>query len=149
MIFTHYVLGFMFDQARLNVVMIRKRRPEWQAGHLNGVGGKVNNIEIPESAMAREWREETGSDFGLWQRYAQLIIGENVAVSCYRAFNSAAFYEARSMTDEEIVKVSVNAVQSMKVISNCNWLIPLALDRGTLPDSGSIGPNMVLAHYES
>ena len=36
----HYACGFLFSQDRTRVVLIRKRRPAWQAGKLNGVGGK-------------------------------------------------------------------------------------------------------------
>src|SRR5690349_13991679 len=41
-----YALGFLFDGTG-RVVLIRKRRPAWQAGLLNGVGGKVEPGEAP------------------------------------------------------------------------------------------------------
>ena len=36
---TGYACGFLFSDDRRHVVLIRKRRPAWQAGKLNGVGG--------------------------------------------------------------------------------------------------------------
>jgi NTP pyrophosphohydrolases including oxidative damage repair enzymes len=54
-----YCLGFAFHPVK-GVVLIRKNRPEWQAGKLNGVGGKIEAGESPEQAMAREFEEETG-----------------------------------------------------------------------------------------
>jgi len=34
-----YVLGFCFGPSLTTVVLIKKNRPAWQAGRLNGVGG--------------------------------------------------------------------------------------------------------------
>ena len=41
-----YVCGFLFSPDRKKVLLIRKRRPAWQAGKLNGVGGKVDSTLI-------------------------------------------------------------------------------------------------------
>lgn len=54
-----YVLGFVFDRRYNNVLLIEKARPNWQAGKLNGLGGKVAEGESPAAAMVRELREET------------------------------------------------------------------------------------------
>ena len=64
----HYVCGFAFDTSA-KVVLISKRRPEWQVGKLNGVGGKVAREDILNTtgqvtgiqcAMSREFEEEAG-----------------------------------------------------------------------------------------
>lgn len=56
-----YVLGFIFDKTRRLVVMIKKNEKTWQAGMLNGVGGKVNPEDPTlNHAMAREANEECG-----------------------------------------------------------------------------------------
>jgi 8-oxo-dGTP diphosphatase len=57
---TDYCLGFLFDEYLDNVVLIKKERPDWQKGKLNGVGGKIEEGEIPAVAMSREFKEETG-----------------------------------------------------------------------------------------
>ena len=54
-----YVLGFCFSRDHSKVVLIAKNRPKWQAGRLNGIGGHVEDGEIPIVAMAREFREES------------------------------------------------------------------------------------------
>jgi 8-oxo-dGTP diphosphatase len=36
-----YTLGFIFDQARDHVLLIKKMRPAWQRDRFNGIGGKV------------------------------------------------------------------------------------------------------------
>lgn len=35
---TKYVVGFAFDLTLTMVALIRKNRPEWQMGLLNGIG---------------------------------------------------------------------------------------------------------------
>ena len=59
-----YVLGFVFDRAYHHVLLIRKSRPEWQAGRLNGLGGKIAENESPEEALERELHEETAGRLG-------------------------------------------------------------------------------------
>ncbi len=56
---TAYVVGFAFDDDE-NVALVRKKRPEWQKGYLNGVGGKIEEGESSRAAMVREFEEETG-----------------------------------------------------------------------------------------
>ena len=49
-----YVAGFMFDSSYENVLLIRKTKPKWQEGLLNGVGGKIEPGEKELDAMKRE-----------------------------------------------------------------------------------------------
>lgn len=55
-----FVCGFCFDEERERVVLIEKSQPAWQAGRLNGVGGKVEPGESVSAAMTREFEEEAG-----------------------------------------------------------------------------------------
>jgi len=74
------VLGFAFNPLDNTVLLILKARPDWQAGKLNGVGGKREcdgalGWEDPFMAMAREFHEETGCatpDF-CWDRVGRMI----------------------------------------------------------------------------
>lgn len=70
----HYVLGFAFNNAVDHVVLIHKNRPQWQAGKINGIGGKVEPGEIPIFSMQREFYEETGIEtvFHDWKQFAML-----------------------------------------------------------------------------
>ncbi len=56
-----YVAGFYFSECGERVALIRKLKPEWQRGWLNGIGGKVEPGESPLSAMVREFEEEAGA----------------------------------------------------------------------------------------
>jgi 8-oxo-dGTP diphosphatase len=55
-----YVVGFLFSPNLAEVVLVLKNRPDWQAGLLNGIGGKIEDGESPHNAMSREFVEETG-----------------------------------------------------------------------------------------
>src|ERR1035441_7279489 len=70
----NYVVGFMFDKDMMNVALIRKRKPAWQSGLLNGIGGKIEEGEMPFDAMSREFKEEAGIDVptGDWENFAAM-----------------------------------------------------------------------------
>ena len=55
-----YVLGFLFNRDMTEVALILKTKPKWQAGKLNGIGGKVEPGEASAEAMPREFAEEAG-----------------------------------------------------------------------------------------
>src|SRR5437588_12445111 len=101
-----YCLGFAFDNAGQNVVLIRKKKPEWQAGKLNGVGGKIEELETVYEAMSREFQEETGiitipRD---WRAYLYMY-GPGFRVHTFLRFDDD-IVNAKSTTDEEICIVS-------------------------------------------
>lgn len=52
-----YVLGFIFSRHG-HVLLMQKKRPDWQAGHYNGIGGKIEINESPSEAIIREAAEE-------------------------------------------------------------------------------------------
>jgi 8-oxo-dGTP diphosphatase len=55
-----YVVGFMFSEYCNEIALIKKKRPEWQKGRLNGIGGHIEKNEVPHDAMYREFEEEAG-----------------------------------------------------------------------------------------
>jgi len=71
---TEYVCGFVFF--RNYVALIRKARPAWQAGRLNGIGGHIEVGETAPVAMARECCEETMGALNIpadeWTHFATL-----------------------------------------------------------------------------
>lgn len=135
-----YVVGFMLDAEREHVVLIEKARPAWQAGKLNGVGGKIEKGETPHEAMAREFEEETGLATGRsdWRRICtiswpddQARVGsdDRARVVFFRSVYAGErpLYEAvRSQTDEPVMRIPLQAVQYLPVIPNLRWLVPLA-----------------------
>lgn len=123
---TEYVSGFLFDENRGFVCLIRKTKPEWQAGKLNGVGGKIEPGETPLDAMRREFKEETGVEVADWNHYATLS-GSGFRVYFYRAFSDHLF-DADSTTDEDVeVWFVAHLVNSDDLIPSLKWLVPMAL----------------------
>ena len=126
---TEYALGFLFNLRMNRVVLIRKNRPTWQQGKLNGIGGHVEKGETHLECMEREFKEETGvlvpqEDWN----YIALLYGAKFKMPVFSAFSDAIF-ETKTMTDE---KVSINTIQHLDYntcISNVRWLIGLCLDR--------------------
>jgi 8-oxo-dGTP diphosphatase len=124
---TDYVVGFRTD--RESVVLIRKNKPAWQAGRLNGVGGKIEPSDGGSSqfAMAREFHEETGrfTYRSEWERFAT-IAGPWGSVACFRSFGPVE--GVRSMEEEkiEVHRLSEPGLYD-ECIPNLSWLIPLAL----------------------
>ena len=122
-----YVVGFMFSEDRKSVVLIRKNKPEWQAGKLNGVGGKIEPGEIPGDAMMREFIEEAMAIYTAWHHFLTISYKEAV-VYFYRAFDDECFQCAETGESEVIEKISLDAWPSDEVIPNLNWIVNLALD---------------------
>lgn len=103
-----YVLGFMFDDSAQKVLLIRKRRPAWQAGKLNGVGGKIEAGESPIEALVREVREEAdlATTPAQW-RYFGVLDGPDFLVHCFET-RDARVKAARALTDEALELVDVD-----------------------------------------
>lgn len=57
-----YVLGIVLDYDMKHILLMEKKRPSWQVGKFNGLGGKIEKNEIAIDAMIREFKEETGLD---------------------------------------------------------------------------------------
>lgn len=122
---TKYVAGFLFDSRDGSVVLIRKRRPAWQAGKYNGVGGKVEPGETPADAMRREFREETGHDREDWDLFCSLR-GDGFVVHFFRAFDVDLARKVVTKTDEEILVLPTWYPSTQNSIPNLLWLIPMA-----------------------
>ncbi len=125
-----YVLGLIFDAARRNVLLIRKNRPAFQAGRLNGLGGKVELGESPFQAIVREINEEANlvttpeqwSFFGVME-------GVGFAVHCFHA-QVADLGLATAMTDESLVVLSVDDPRiHHEGLSNLTAVLSAALDQ--------------------
>lgn len=123
-----YVVGFYFNIGDFNkVVLIEKKRPEWQAGKLNGIGGHIEKGEQPIDAMIREFYEETGVKIGedFWVEFAE-ISNDDWKVFFFYSFGDIT--ACKSTTDEKLVIVDVADLSKLDVIPNLRWLIPMCLD---------------------
>jgi len=125
----HYCLGFAFLHARTHVVLIRKRRPKWQFGKVNGVGGHVEEGELAIEAMRREFREETGVDVeeSRWTQFGVMGAYEEWSCDLFRTELRAGTERPESKTDEEVLVASAFSLP-LEVIPNLRWIVPAALD---------------------
>ena len=160
-----YVVGFMLDPTLSKVVLIRKQKPEWQAGLLNGVGGKIgDNIpgETPEQAIHREFKEEAGVDGLNWRPYLTLQTPHS-EIHFFRALGNV--HRAETQTEENISVYDVHEVMDRcDTIPNLRWCIQMArtfhfgeraqlfkVEEIMVPEwtGNEVNPSPVLANAES
>jgi 8-oxo-dGTP diphosphatase len=157
-----YVLGFIFNEENDNVLLMKKLKPEWQAGKFNGIGGKIEFNETPFQAMERETFEEVDIVGKLDWQHAGLVVGitkgsykiedlntpETIARNEFKVsvettepsdewvvFVYAASYTGKASSKEE-EKVSWHPIKELpdNCIENLHWLIPMCQNR--LKNSG-------------
>lgn len=128
-----YVVGFLFAGGSWTL-LLRKKRPEWQAGKLNGPGGKVEPGETFHQAMCREFEEEVGYEgITVWEHFATLKV-YSPAVAEIAFFRVKVPAHHRSLIDEAIQlrrgdekpEWVVTSSLPDDVIPNLRFLIPMA-----------------------
>jgi len=126
----NYVVGFIFSRDKSNILLIRKERPSWQVGKFNGVGGKIEQGEMPDTAIKRECTEETGMVITSWV-YKGIISGPSYSVCVFTAEATIdAMLIAQSHPTDEPCKVfHINELDHVHTISQLRWLVPLLLDK--------------------
>lgn len=123
----NYVVGFLFGPREEQVALITKNKPQWQAGLLNGIGGKIEGGEYRENAMIREFQEETGVHVTGWRHFATLEL-EDGKVFCYESRQPVK--ELGSPTNERVSWESTHHAicGELNTIPNLPWLVRMALD---------------------
>lgn len=125
-----YVLGFLFDGPS-KVVLIRKEKPDWQKGLLNGIGGKIEADEDPSAAMSREFEEEAGTKIApsAWSYYCEMKgISDDFSVKCFCLDSGEHLKQARSVESEKVEVVDVRNLEYLPRVDNLDWLVLAALD---------------------
>lgn len=129
-----YVCGFRFNENVDKVLLIEKKKPKWQEGLLNGIGGKVDREdETFKQAIEREFEEETKlGTYDEWSNFAKLT-GEKFQVRFYVSFgNDVHDYKGRKEDIGEGV-VSLydypDVLWEDPVIYNLKYLMPMALEK--------------------
>lgn len=120
-----WVVGFLFSGNLRRVVLIEKKRPEWQKGLLNGVGGKIELGETPRDAMRREFREETGVDIEEWREFCELRFKLGTVYFFAAVYNA----DIKSVTDEKVDWYHTWEIPNLPTIPNSRWLVPMAIDK--------------------
>lgn len=139
----------MFDATFNNVALIRKNRPEWQAGLLNGIGGHIEEGEEGSAAIVREFREETSfeSNPDSWKHFCTMSgtnnNGESFEILFY--FDTCNLRAVRTTEDEivDIYPITRITAGIEKTIGNLPWLVAMAVDFG----KGVHPPKLVTADY--
>jgi 8-oxo-dGTP diphosphatase len=119
-----FVVGFLFSPDKQRIVLMEKKRPEWQVGLLNGPGGRIKEDETPYAAIEREFKEETGASGIFWRPFCRMQSGKNHVIF----FVGVADVEVKQMTDEPVAWHDFSALDPEKMVRNLWWLLPLALD---------------------
>ena len=120
---TQYVAGFLFESDK--VALVRKKRPAWQAGRLNGIGGKIEPGESPLAAMVREFYEETSYVTVPTQWWPFCVLsGEDFSVHFFSSYGRLS--ELKTTTDEEIVVLPISEITVENAIPNLTWIVPMA-----------------------
>lgn len=119
-----YVVGFMFDRTRTDVLLLRKLRPKWQSGKINGIGGRIEAGESAVEAMRREFAEEAGITHDNWREFCVLSDFREWSIHFFWAIGS--INKALQLTDEQPQIYPVSNLPET-VIPNLRWLIPMAL----------------------
>lgn len=129
-----YVVGFLFSEDMQGVALIEKRtknKPEqrWQDSLLNGIGGKIEDGEMPEDAMRREFLEEAGLPVEHWRLFCLLRWRESII---YFFTATGDLNALRSMEEEQIRRVPVDHLGGYRIVPNLAWLVPMAADQTNL-----------------
>jgi len=137
-----YVIGFVFDTVKRQVMLIKKNRPTDQAGLLNGIGGKVEGPlehKNPVLAMVREAKEEADFDSvpDSWLLFHNEEHPSGKDLYFYTTSTMGLSNQIRTMTDETIVLASYDLdsrgnfrsvnFELPQMMYNLGWLLPMAL----------------------
>lgn len=125
----NYVAGFLFDSNKAEVLLIKKKRPKWQEGRYNGIGGKIEGNETAAQAMQREFKEEAGVEVQDWVPFCHYDYDGGTVEFYFYIDTADEFYDkVHSVTDEQIKWVKLEDIWHLNSIFNLKWLIPLAID---------------------
>lgn len=122
----NYVCGFIFTSDLSKVTLIKKIKPDWQKGKLNGIGGKIESTDASiQAAMARECKEECDItiDSADWTHY---FVEQSEGWCCY-FFYGVSDTKPKTMEAEEVAQYNVADLETLSVIPNLKELIPNAI----------------------
>lgn len=128
------VLGFIFTPDFEKILLIRKNKPEFQKGLLNGIGGKLEEHETPYDAMIRETKEETALEISHYHwKYQGNMHGKDWEVAMYSSvIHEEQIPMAESLTDEPVGWYNTQDIiygSEYKTLKNLPFLIQMCICR--------------------
>lgn len=137
-----YVLGLAFNASHDHIVLIRKNRPAWQAGKLNGPGGLIEDSEHSMASMQREFFQETTvqSNPSDWSHFLTIAVHTHLQKDDYRVYCFATdklqIDQAQTVTDElvcifpiiRLLHSQYGGLAEIEMVENLPWMILLAID---------------------
>lgn len=122
---TMYVGGLMFSPDHKQVALIKKNRPEAQAGLYNAIGGKIEKDENAHQAMMREFEEETGY---LAHDWYHICVLKNHHYMVLFMHCIGPLHELKTTTDETIEIIDIENLQQLRVVKPLKTVINLVLE---------------------
>lgn len=120
-----YTLGFL--RYKNHVLLIRKNKPDWQRGFLNGLGGRIEDSETIEESFIREVQEEAGIqlDFNEIER-AGTLRGPEWFVYLFRGETIKIYDAITNSTEGRVLIKSISELDAWKTeaLPNLGWIIP-------------------------
>lgn len=120
------------------VVLIERKKDDWQKGKLNLPGGSIQDGETVEMAAFRELREETGLFASLTdiRVVGELVCGDSHVSVCfcpYRQMHGVFPQEAETLTDEGTILTMDwrEVIHDRRLIPNLKLIVPFCQSRLT------------------
>ena len=131
-----YSCGLIFNEDKTEILLVRKRRPSWQIGMFNGIGGKVDGYESALECMIRKSKEETTIIDENWREIAKLRGDDLSWCVVFFAIYNQDFKKISPLTDELLYPIMIKDIFNRQwyfynsIIKNLRVIISLALDSG-------------------
>lgn len=127
---TNYVVGLAFNSMADHVLLIKKLRPEWQKGLLNGIGGKIEKGEAPLEAMHRESAEEAGLILD-WIHKGRMF-GTEFDCHIFYAYSDDIF-KYKQLEMEVLGVFGTENHEFLLMVDNLHFLIPFGMLKADKP----------------
>jgi 8-oxo-dGTP diphosphatase len=124
-----YTLGFIFDSTLNKVLLMHKTKPEWQAGKVNGLGGKVEEGEDGISCIKREVKEESNLDIEKESFvYAGVLHSDSFHMEVFCSIYTGNISDAKTLEEQKVEWFPIDSLPK-NGIDNLFWLIHMTLDK--------------------
>jgi 8-oxo-dGTP diphosphatase len=120
----------MFNLDYDRILLMHKCKPDWQAGKLNGIGGKIEAGESPIDAMRRECYEETTVTYLTWTPVIDMY-NDDWVVFCFRiavGLNDMHHIVGKTVAMEEPCQIYEVDHLPCTVLPNIPWLLQIHKD---------------------